>query len=254
MKKLTVCYTIFLIAEASATQAQNRNSHVVLPSVEQILDRHEQAVGGREALDKIRSLHEVDIVQIPRTGETGVSDVWVVPNKCYIALHMKQRAETFKVGFDGETGWSTTPQVGLKKLSGEDLAHARRLAMFPEEIRLRELVSQIRLKGKARVGKRETYVLEIEFDAGYLARMYFDSETWLKIREDVVQTDSPSSPIQEVYFDDFREIPDMKIKYAFRRVEKAKYTGVEHVKELHFNVSVDESLFRIPSSHIYIQR
>src|SRR6266436_908208 len=99
------CLGLF-VAAAIPTQAQSQNSPAVLPSVEQILDKYEQAIGGRAAWEKIRSLHEVDIVQIPRTGETGISDVWVVPNKCYIALHMKQRAETFKVGFDGETGWS----------------------------------------------------------------------------------------------------------------------------------------------------
>lgn len=247
------CLGLF-VAAAIPTQVQNQNSHVVLPSVEQILDRHEQAVGGREALEKIRSLHEVDIVHVPRTGDTGISEAWIVPKKSYATFHWKQRAEMFKSGFDGETAWSIAPRVGLKKLSGEDLAHARRLTMFPEEIRLRELVSQIRLKGKARVGGREAYILEIEFDAGYLARMYFDSETWLKVREDVVRTDSPGSPIREIYFDDFREIPDLKIKYAFRRVEKSKNTAVEHVKELHFNVPVDESLFKVPSSRIYIQR
>ncbi len=255
VKKLFAFHIAFLIAGATAIPAQNRNPHVAPLSVEQILDRHEEAVGGREALERIRSLHEVDVIQIPKTGQTEIADLWVVPGKCYSASHVKERRETFKAGYDGETGWSIDPRVGFKELSGQDLANARRVALFPEEIRLRELVSQMHVKGKARVGEHEAYIVEIQFEAGYLSRMYFDSKTWLKVREDVLLTTSPDSPITEIYFDDFREIPDVKIKYAFRRVEKAnKHTVVVHVKELHFNVPVEESLFKPPSSTLHIQR
>ena len=86
--------------------------------------------------------------------------------------------------------------------------------------------------------------------------MYFDSKTWLKIREDVTQVDpSGHQSVEEIYFDDFRDIPDLKIKVAFRRTEKsAQHTVVERVKELRFNVPVDESLFKPPSSTLHIQR
>ncbi len=242
------------MAPVAASPSQKQNSQS-LPRIEQILDNHLQAVGGREAWEKVQTLHETDTLEFPKAlGGTAVGELWFARNRCYIAVTL--RGASYKSGFDGETGWSIDPRSGLKKLNGEDLAPSQRNSLFPEEIRLRELVSRMSLKRTALVNGHQAYVIEVKFSKRYASTMYFDSKTWLKIREDVTQVDpSGHQSVEEIYFDDFRDIPDLKIKVAFRRTEKsAQHTVVERVKELRFNVPVDESLFKPPSSTLHIQR
>src|SRR5882672_2154785 len=242
----------FLITAVTVSQTPNRSGQS-LPTIEQVLDKHEQAVGGHDAWEKIHTLHEIDTVEFLRSRETTVAEKWFASNRYYLAT--KRRSAVFKTGFDGETGWSISPQFGFKMLSGEDLSPLRWEAMFPIETRLRELVSRMKLRGKTQVGKHATYAVEVKFSQGFAATMYFDSNTWVIVREDVAQTNSFGSQIEEAYYDDYREVPDLKVKLAFRTTEKSpQYTVVSIVKELHFNVPVDESLFKPPSNTLHIQR
>ena len=91
----------------------------------------------------------IDTIELPKTAETGVANKWLAPDRFYAVV--TRGGATFKSGFDGEAGWVSSPQLGLKTLNGKDLVLPRRTAVFPREIRFRELASQIPLKGKAQV-------------------------------------------------------------------------------------------------------
>jgi len=252
LKIALVWFVTFLMTALAASHTENRGSQPV-PTIEEVLDKHEQAVGGHDAWEKIHTLHEIDAVEFLRTGDKAVAETWLAFNRCYLTV--ERRGAIFKTGFDGETGWSISPQFGFKMLGGEDLSPLRWAAMFPGETRLRELVSRMNLRSEIRVGKHATYVVEVKFTQGFTATMYFDSTTWLLVRKDIAKTNSFGSQVEEIYYDDYRDVPDLKIKCPYRTTEKSpQYTVVNIVKELHFNVPVNESLFKPPSSRLYIQR
>ena len=98
-----------------------------LPGVDEILDRYVQAVGGRQAIERVTSR----VWKGSRVGADGV----LVPEEVYAKAPNKLHTVTsypnlvFRTGFDGLHGWAKSNQ-DMRALDEEMLAQLRREAEF----------------------------------------------------------------------------------------------------------------------------
>jgi hypothetical protein len=224
-------------------------------SVDQILNNYERAIGGRQSRAGLTSRVTRGTSEIPESGLSGTFEIYEVqPNKLYLVTKFANGVEV-KIGFDGEVGWASNPQAGLHKLSGAELTDIRREAQFPEEINFREFFKQMRMKGKVRLDGREAYVIEAIPQEGSPWTIYFDARTWFRVRIDYTIHIEGRSEFVQCYLDDYRELENSGIKYPFRITERVAHsTIIEHVKEVHLNVPVDQALFRLPSFKVKVQQ
>jgi zinc protease len=251
-----VCLSLLVIpAAAIHAQKSPEKSAAAMPTVEEILNNYEQAIGGRAAWQSLVSLQESGSVQIPGNDATGMYENYYGGGTKYYGVVKLTNGIVGTVGFDGEVGWSVNPQVGLRRLFKNELIEVRRMSRFPEQIHFREFFDQIELKGKTEIGSREAYVLEATSVEGAPWTLYFDAHNWLRLRVDITQPGPRGIEQAQDYFEDYRQVDGLNIKYPYREVEKTpSFTLIITVKDLRFNQPFDESVFKAPSFRATVQQ
>lgn len=215
------------------------------PSVDQILEKYISAVGGRAAIEKITSVTARGTIQIAGVDLTGTIELFQkAPNKSLSLVNLTGMGQT-REGFDGAIGWSEDPQNGLRVKTETDLADTRRSSTFPRELKLKSLYTTLTLKGREPVGPREAYVIEAVPDDGTPARLFFDVESGLIVRQ--IGSRQTSQGLIEVdsTYEDFRAVDGVKRAFTIRQ-STASFTAVIQFTELKHNVPIDDTMFRKP--------
>jgi zinc protease len=207
------------------------------PTVDQILDKYIEAIGGRAAFDRLTSRVMIGSFEVAARGLTVPLEVYAKPPD--IRAEIMGFGEASQ-GFNGDVGWSmNVNDNGLRELTGQPLTRFKRQSLFNREVKIREQYGQLATAGKARIGERETYVLEgAVADAG-TEKLFFDVQTGLLVRQTVGAL--------EISFEDYREIDGVKLPYTIRR--KVPNAGVisSIFREVKHNVPIDESKFKVPN-------
>ena len=125
------------------------------------------------------------------------------------------------MGFDGAVGWTKTPEQGLREEVGQQLDFIRSEAEFYKELKLRERYSKLTLLGLAQSDNREAYVIEAEPQRGQPEKLYFDCQTGLLVRIDLVPNLGQEKMRMQMYFEDYRAVDGVKLPFAIRRAPRA---------------------------------
>jgi hypothetical protein len=214
------------------------------PTVDQILERYAQAVGGREALAKLTTR----ISRGSRVGADGVLVPEVVyqkaPNKLLIITTYPDLA--LSVRLNGQRGWAGDKNK-LDEFGSEQLSELEHEAAFYKEISLKELYPTMIPGGKATVGEKEAYVIEATSRSGHPEKLYFDSPTGLLVRRyKESKTVLGPFPLQTDY-DDYQVVDGVKLPLTIRwsmpgRVWSRRIAEVKH------NVAIEDEQFNPPGT------
>lgn len=212
-----------------------------VPTVDQMLDRHIQALGGKDAFEKLTTLViKGSLVQI--LGQTNSSFTFEMYNKAPNKMLFINSGGT-QQGFNGVIGWVK----GRPKVTGEQLAVLKRSATFYWTTKLSELYAKISFIRKDKVNSREVYVFEATPLEGKPDTYYFDTETALLLRMDQYTEAQKGKPEPtENYFEDYREVDGVKLNFAQRQVGSG-YTLTLKIYEVKHNIPIDDAKFDGPS-------
>src|SRR5947208_15454194 len=142
-------------SKAVAVGHQAQAVSASLPTVDQVLDKYVQAIGGRDALDKVTTRVMKGSIELPATGDAGsivpgTTEIYMkAPNKRMLMVNIPGNG-TDRRGYNGKAGWYVDPDEGPKDLSGADLEALKGEAEFYREIRLKELYPKMEI-GRAHV-------------------------------------------------------------------------------------------------------
>jgi len=180
-----------------------------LPTVDQILAKYVQALGGEAALRKVTSRTITGTQYIP-TGPGGT-----VPTPASVERYLKApnlavtiyRAPTYAIsqGFDGTSAWSQDQAGRVTEPVKLDVGRAARAADFYEPLNLKREYPQMTVRGIEHVNGHDAYVV-VGIPQGDLPEsLYFDMNTGLLLRKQtVLPTPIGDSPYQ-ADFDDYRD-------------------------------------------------
>lgn len=230
---------------AKAPEAAAKTS-TAEPTVDQILDKYEQAIGGRQAVEKITSRVTKGTFEIAAMGLKATMETYAkAPNKSLAIQNFSGVGEA-REGYDGKIAWAQDPMTGLREKSGAELATTVRESDIHADIKTRQLYSKLELKGKEKVGDRETYVILATPAEGAPVKMYFDTQTWLLAREDTeIDTPQGKFPINAT-MEDYRDVDGVKMPFTIR-VESPMGGMVIKTTEVKHNVAIDDAKFNKPS-------
>jgi hypothetical protein len=212
-----------------------------LPTVDELLAKYVEAIGGAAAVKAKTSRvikGTVDVVGKMRGGRFETSAQ--APNKIVTVIDTQPMGLS-KVGFNGRNGWSRT-SAGLRALKGAELASLQREARFYGFITMKDDYAKITLAGKSKIGYREVYVLDLQPATGAVERVYFDTETYLPVRVNMIATLLSTSTPVEIYLDDWREVDGVKYPFSLSQ-SFSGLTLVFNVKEIKHNVPIDARVF-----------
>lgn len=251
--KRTLTLMILCVAVAVTALAQQKPADQgakpppATPTVDQILDKYVQALGGKATIEKITSSASKGSFEIPTFGASGTAEIWEkAPNKTALRLDIPGFG-IVQEGFNGTVAWSQDPQSGLREKTGAELATTKIDADFYKPIRLKQLYPKITVKGKDKIGDKDVYVLVASPAEGSPETWYFDAASGLLSRMDI-ERESPQGKIAvQVFQENYKDVDGLKVPHTVRQ-ESSAFTIIIKIDEVKHNVPIDDSKFNKPAA------
>lgn len=167
-------------APPTQTQAPAAAAQAALPTARAIVDRHLKEIGGREAVLSHTSTKATGAVSIPAAGMTGTIEVFAAkPDKSVLKVNITGVGEVIE-GYDGKTGWSTSPMTGPMILQGKQLEQKRFDADFYGELHDQTRYRSMTTLERTEFDGRQCYKVQLVRNDGSEDIEYYDVETGLK--------------------------------------------------------------------------
>lgn len=217
---------------------------VSLPTVDQVLDKYVQALGTKASIEKAKT-RVLKGEQLSWDGKSTPLEIYQQsPNKFLVKLTLPQAV--VMRGFNGSTGWMKTPR-GQRELSGGELDRMKRIANFFWMLEPKKLSEKMKVSGKDKIGEREVYVVEAQLAPDTIEKWFFDTQTGLLLRDQLLTDTIIFWVPEQVDYDDYRDVDGVKMPFTIRQSYVDPWVGwTQKYTEIKTNVPVDESKFNMP--------
>ena len=218
------------------------------PSVDQILDKYIQALGGAQRLASLTSL-------VARGTYQGFDD----PEKRPLEMYAKapdERTVIVQTGngpstttYDGHSGWIAAPDADqpmpVMTLTGGDLQGARLDAILPFPAELKQAFSQWRVGFPANINDHDVQVVQGGNPGESPVKFYFDQQSGLLVRV-LRYTNLPVglNPTQ-VDYADYRDVSGVKLPFRWT-VTWTDGRSVTELTQVQPNAAIDAAKFSKP--------
>ncbi|HEX5215241.1 MAG TPA: hypothetical protein VFV98_07230 [Vicinamibacterales bacterium] len=215
-----------------------------LPTIDQILDKQIEAVGGRAALEKLQTITGKGNISIEQFQLSGTIQLFQKPDKSLQILDLTGVGTT-REGFDGTVGWVDQPQQGIVEKTGLELAEARRGAIMPRELKMKQLYPKMAVTGRGNVDGKPAYIVDATPVEGPPVKLYFDAASGLLVRQ-IATRSTPQGPIEvDTVFSDYRDVSGLKRPFAITQAT-SQFTARLTFTEIQQNVLIDDAMFKKP--------
>jgi hypothetical protein len=230
-----------------------------LPTVDQVLDRYIEALGGRAAVEKIDTLVAKGSLLRPKLVDGGTVSAHMITRGETVPLEIYQKAPDKYLavvttangivyqGFNGSVGWIKAPN-GQRELNNAELTRIKLQADFYRNIRLKDQYSKMTVIGKEKVGDHEATVIETLNRENKLEKLFFDTQSGLLLRRTrFTQTVVGFDPEQTDY-EDYREVVGLKLPFVVRvsYLDDSHLGTTRKFTEIKPNVPLDDVKFNMP--------
>lgn len=217
-----------------------------VPTASQVLDRYIEATGGRAALEKLKSRVMKGTVEVTALGASGQFEVRAMaPNRQVSKIEFGGFG-ILREGYDGTNAWTAVPGMGVRLKSGGELARTQRTMGFPRELRIAESYARLEVKGPAKVGAADAWLVEGSPKEGKPDRFYFDQKSGLLLREESTVESAVGEMIFQIDLDDYRVVDGVKVPFSIRIPQPAEMGFHVKIAEVKHNGEVSESEFSRP--------
>jgi len=212
-----------------------------LPTVDEVLKRYIEAMGGAAAINKYTSRVTTGTLDVAGISRGGSFEQYAqAPNKFLMVMEAHPFGK-MRMGFNGKSGWMLA-DAKVHPITGTDLAILQRDADFYSPLRTKNNYAKVTLPGMSKIGYREVYVLDLQPTTGPLERLYLDSVTFLPVRMNTVRTMGRAGEPVEIYFDDWRDVDGVKYPFSISQNSPSVKLGFT-IKEIRHNVPIDAKMF-----------
>jgi outer membrane lipoprotein-sorting protein len=218
------------------------------PSVDQILEKYTEALGGRAACEKVTTRTMQGTVEIPDDNASGTAQVYAAaPERYRITLNIPEYGGVIETVVDGDNGWQKNPDSGVHAMSRTDLAIARRDHHFYRELRLKELFPKMEPAAPAKVNGRSVNVIAATPASGPPETLYFDAESGLLVKRDFERITLEDGIVQyEMFYRDYRDVDGLKMPSTIEQ-RSPDSTTIFKFSEIKNNAAIEDAAFAKPA-------
>jgi hypothetical protein len=207
-------------------------------TVDEVLAGYEQALGGRAALEAVKS--RVFKGSVTSRGKTQPIEIQQGDGRVAITTGDETQA------YDGTSAWNSGPHGG-GPVEEPELQSLRLAADIHQDLRLKETFPEIKYGGRAKVGEKDAIVLRLDTKKRTSERLFFDPETHLLLRRIVYYTSVLGKLPEQIDYSDYRPVGGAKV--AFREEVTVVWGSEVHTfTDVQSNVPLNEKLFQKPAS------
>ncbi|HUK34683.1 MAG TPA: hypothetical protein VLV86_12260 [Vicinamibacterales bacterium] len=224
-------------------------------TVDDVVEKHLAAMGGRAAMQKITSRVTTGTISVSTPGGalSGSIEVYSkAPNKSRTLI--KIDASQFGLGqivqdqrFDGTAGYVIDTMNGNRDLTGDQLEVAR-ANLFPSPLlRYKDAGIMLELLGKENADGRDAYVLRMTPKGGPAARLFIDAETYA-LSKTVVSVNVPQvggDIEQSTVLSDYRDVDGVKVPYQVKSINQFQTVSIT-ISKVDQNTAIDDAIFSKP--------
>ena len=217
----------------------------VLPSVDEVLGKYVEAIGGKDALAKLTS--RVVTGSLVTSGGMLVSREIneAAPNMVLDTRRSGSEFGDFSEGFDGTAGWRKGNR-GVEDINGEQLTQVQMDAQFMPALKLKDIYTKLTVAWQEKTESEPAYVLTgVSTFTGKHERLYFGVQSGLLLRRSVVTENYVGSIATDTYYEEYRTISGVKTPMLI-----SEYTpdsgSIMKVNRVEYNVAVDAAKFKKP--------
>ena len=216
------------------------------PSLETILQKHAEALGGLERLDQVESLRWTG-TWIAFSEEGTFTLTRLRPDR--YRLDYEMLGETLVEGYDGDDAWTIHPHMGIPAAvtmsDPERTAVQAQADFFGPLIRPDEKGHQVTLVGPWDFEGTDAWELHVVRADGTEETWYLDAETYLPVGRRTVTTDWGRPHPLNVFYDDWRQVEGLRLPFYWENEFFIRHQIVE-VEQVEVNPDVDPALFDRP--------
>jgi hypothetical protein len=215
-----------------------------MPTIDQILDKYVQGLGGKDALGKVKT-RTIKATRSINGGEPIAEEISAkAPNKVLVVTSFPQAA--LSTGYNGQDGW-TTGGRGENSVHEDELEQFRRDAEFMfEPLKLKELYKELTVAGMDKINDKDVYLVRATTATGERERLYFDKQSGLLVRRLAsLPTVIGFFPFQTDY-NDYKAVDGVQVPYAMSWSIPGR-SWTRKVVEVKQNTSIDDTKFNQPT-------
>ncbi|TAM83793.1 MAG: c-type cytochrome [Acidobacteria bacterium] len=229
---------------AHAEENGGRTNFASLPQPSAIVANYVQALGGANALGKIKS--RVITGTMTAFGHALPVEIYTkAPDQR--AMVMKFPRGESVTTFNGHEGWMSMMPRPPHPLEGSELDRESLEADFYFPLDLQKVFTSLRERPPQKVGDEEAYVVLGIRPGKPPMQLFFGEKSGLLLRM-VYFTQTPLGRLpQQTDFSDFREVDGVKVPFQWTVADPRSRSTVQ-VAQVQQNVPVSESKFSIPAT------
>lgn len=224
------------------------------PTAEQVLAKYMAAVGGADAVAKLKTVHMQGTREGARGGAAPYEVTLAAPDKLYVVASIpaqgQQPAGEVRQGINGASGGWTTNARGARALNASELADLRNVSRYLMPIKLAQPFPQMTMRGRGRVGDATAWVLEAKPTPVVTQYFYFDQATGLLLRQVTIRALFLQDIPEQVDYEDYRDVDGVKLPFTIRTsaANPNNPTNTRKFTEIKTNVAVEDSVFAMPAA------
>lgn len=235
-------------------------------TAQEVLAKAFRALGGRQNLENVRTITGTGSLEA-LGGFPGTYQLWEkAPNKRKTAwdIHYIEREQAF----DGEEGWERNGSV--RELVERDLIRARHEAIFNPLLRFARQNTPAEMEGSVEIpvhelpvdpttlteeypesktsapqSARRVYVVKFTPAAEEPTRFYFDTDSYLPLRESFTELYEEGPTVVKINYSDYRKVGDILLPFVINTVVPDLPLLIK-MREYKVNLPLDDSIFANP--------
>lgn len=204
-----------------------------LPTLDQVLDQHLKAIGGRAALADIGALILKGNCNSSHESESGPIQIVLKSPKVTYDLN----GGNLRMGYDGESVWRKASSGPLQQRKGRQFAELATVFDPSRALWWKQWYPQISVSGFRDIDGRPAYVLETIPGSPVTERLFIDRQSGLLVRDEVTPQFifTPS---------DYRPVKGVTTAFTIEEKTPDGATYTYHFEEITPVGTIDDSRFQ----------
>ena len=215
-----------------------------LPSVDDILERNVEALGGEKAMRKLKNREARGKIELATFGaEFSVIMRQAAPNKEMMELTIEGLG-TIRDVFTGRKGWTETPDGTVTEKKERELANKKIDADFHAYLNFKKNYPTIKLQGVEQLAGKKVYAIKMTPKKGDADTFYFDAATGLVAGVASTAEMQGQEMKTRVLFRDYKAVDGVQIPHTLELEEPASAGFTIRLESVKHNVKPDSKWFK----------
>lgn len=215
-----------------------------LPKADEIVQKYVAALGGADAMAKLKTLVEHGSAELG--GREFQIDLDIkTPNRLAMITHFP--GADGRTVFDGKNGFTLLPGSPLRPMSSGDLDAARMDSDLHFALDLKTVFPELQVEKKVMIGDKETILVTGKRSGLPPVEMYFDTQTGLLAR--VVRYEASALGLNptQIDYSDYREVAGEKLPFHWVSSSPLGHFAVQ-ISSVEPNASIGDETFARPAA------